>query len=57
MKKEQEEKLLKLYKDYLKEYREYTNTLFDSRAEGTKYKLDAIREVLNILEIDYNVKD
>ena len=53
MKKEQEEKLLKLYKDYLLEYREYTNTLFDSRAEGIKNKLDAIREVLNILEIEY----
>ena len=57
MKKEQEEKLLKLYKDYLKEYREYTNILFDSRAEGIKFKLDALREVLNILGIDYNIKD
>ena len=57
MRKEQEEKLLKLYKDYLKEYREYTNILFDSRAEGIKFKLDALREVLNILGIDYNIKD
>ena len=57
MKKEQEEKLLKLYKDYLKEYREYTNILFDSRAEGIKFKLDALREVLNILGIDYKKKD
>ena len=53
MKKEQEEKLLKLYKDYLKEYREYTNTLYDSRAEGIKHKLDALREVLDILGIEY----
>lgn len=53
MKKEQEEKLLKLYEDYLKEYREYTNTLFDSRAEVIKYKLEALREILNILEIEY----
>ena len=57
MRKEQKEKLLKLYSDNLKEYREYTNILFDSRAEGIKFKLDALREVLNILGIDYNIKD
>ena len=53
MRKEQKEKLLKLYDDYLKEYRHYTNILFDHRAEGIKFKLDALREVLNILEIEY----
>ena len=53
MRKKQKEKILKLYEDYLKEYREYTNILFDSRAEGVKFKLDALREVLDILEIEY----
>lgn len=53
MKKEQKEKILKLYEDYLKEYRQYTNILFDHRAEGIKYKLDAIREVMDIIEIEY----
>ena len=53
MKKEQKEKIIKLYEDYLKEYREYTNILFDSRAEGIKFKLDALREVMDIIEIEY----
>ena len=53
MKKEQKEKILKLYEDYLKEYRQYTNILFDHKAEGIKYKLDAIREVMDIIEIEY----
>ena len=53
MRKEQKEKLLELYSDNLKEYREYTNTLYDSRAEGIKHKLDALREVLDILGIEY----
>ena len=53
MRKEQKEKLLELYSDNLKEYRQYTNALFDSRAEGIKYKLDSLREVMDILGIEY----